>query len=196
MTKRFLWLLLALSGCGVDGIHSARPVTRAKFDPVSKTFSIEDSKDNDILVKGLEVEGRGKVEEISIRNNASDVRRANVEQMAGLAAQATANWQGAERTVGAFANLAREIMPYVPPIVAARALGNLKAATSFNTPWGGGSVGGVPEGAIDGLINIAGSKDGAPMKAFDAEYDAAIRIEDPQQRLDAVVKAAEKLRAR
>lgn len=134
-----------VAGCGIEGLHGANPKTVVRVDPVNRTVEYYDSKDNDLQIDGLAIDGATKsatLDKLTLRNNASDVRLANYQQMVGYAAQASANWQGAAQTVGALAGVLREIAPYLPPLAAARALGAIRSL-SVSTPWGGANYGGA-----------------------------------------------------
>jgi hypothetical protein len=156
----FVFGMVMNVGCTTwEGVNTAKPETRAEFDPVKKIFKFRDSKDNDVQITGLEVSKEGgKVNSLTIRNNASDVRRANAVQMDSFTNQIIANWQGATMFVGAIVDLAREVAPWVPKTIMAKALGKTKSRIAFNSPTGGFESGsGLDPGQLDALVDLAGS---------------------------------------
>lgn len=74
------WMLMILGGCGV-----ANPKTQFSVNPITKTITFSDTKDNTLEIEDLEfvsANGSGaSIKRLSLRNNASDVRIANVEQL-------------------------------------------------------------------------------------------------------------------
>ena len=117
--------LLVLTGCSLP----ANPQTRFEYGP-AKFF---DSKDNDVQIKGLTIDpqtGTYHLDELTIRNNASDPRRANVEQIQAYTEQVKA--MGA--MVQSLGNMVGSMIPYFRP------------ATSVNvdTPYGGGTMTSTP----------------------------------------------------
>jgi len=85
----FAALACLLPGCSMP----ANPHTRLRAGPLGGLFSFEDTKDNDIEIKGANYDpatGRFGLDSLVIRNNASDVRRANVEQMRAYTEQVQA----------------------------------------------------------------------------------------------------------
>jgi hypothetical protein len=88
-----LFFLCALSATLASCSLPANPVTKFGFDPWSRTWQFHDSKDNDVEVKGLTVDPKTyavTLESLTIRNNASEVRRANVEQIQAYTEQVRA----------------------------------------------------------------------------------------------------------
>jgi len=103
-------VVFAAMGCS----YPANPHTRFRYGPAE----FFDSKDNDVEVVGLEVEptnGTYRVERLTIRNNASDVRRANVEQIQAYTEQVKALTQ----MIGDLGQVVRAIAPYASPAVTA-----------------------------------------------------------------------------
>ncbi len=148
-------------GCGIEGLHAAKPETRVDFDPISHTFKFRDSKDNDLSVKGFEANtasgSKGKFDELTIRNNASDVRNANVNQLLGMAAEATANWNGAVAETKALGEVLGIVMPFVPQTIAASVLGKLKGGSSLTGPGGIGVQQAGNAQLAEYLMQIAGT---------------------------------------
>ncbi len=167
ITEALLLALLAgcpaatLPGCGIDGINAAKPETRVEFDPINHTFKFKDSKDNNVDIKGLKAKtatgAEGSVDEFSLRNNASDVRAANVNQLLGMAAEATANWQGAAAETKAIGEILAQVMPFVPQAIAASALNKLRGATSITGPGGIGVSNSGNMQLADQLLKMAGT---------------------------------------
>ena len=77
-TGAALLALGLLAGC-------ANPNTTVEVDPARGVIRFYDSKDNDLAIEGFDYarpDGpRIKIDSLKLRNNASDVRLANVEQM-------------------------------------------------------------------------------------------------------------------
>jgi hypothetical protein len=85
----FCGICAAMLGCSLP----TNPVTKFGFDPWSRTWQFCDSKDNDVEVKDLTVDPNTyavTLGSLTIRNNASDVRRANVEQIQAYTEQVRA----------------------------------------------------------------------------------------------------------
>ena len=92
MRYYFLLLLASLAGCA-----SANPRTKFSGNPWTGTFSFFDSKDNDVRIEGLNVDlstKQAECELLTLTNNASEVRRANVEQMLAFVEQQKAFNEG------------------------------------------------------------------------------------------------------
>jgi hypothetical protein len=126
--KRILMCVVCVvlvGGCSLP----ANPKTEFNYGPVR----FYDSKDNDVEINNLTINpetGMYSVEKLTIRNNASDVRRANVEQIQAYTEQVkamAAMTQSLANTVGA-------MIPYFKPAVSG----------SINTPYGGGSFESTP----------------------------------------------------
>ena len=151
-----VWVLIGgcvLTGCGIEGLHGANPTTLVRIDPVNRTMEFRDNKDNDLAVDNVTVDGQARTfhaDKIVISNNASRVREANAQQLAGFAAQAAANWQGASQLAMGLAQILSEVMPFLPQTVAANALGKMRSIT---TPGGGMAAG--PDAATIAAILAA-----------------------------------------
>ncbi len=77
------------TGCSLP----ANPRTEFGIGPFSSVFKFHDSKDNDIEIVGAVFDpatNTFKVDKLTIRNNASDPRRANVEQIQAYTEQVKA----------------------------------------------------------------------------------------------------------
>lgn len=123
--------MVGLLGCSLP----SNPHTSVGFNPWSKTIEFYDSKDNEIEVSGLTYakdSGDFKLDKLSIRNNASDVRRANVEQINAYTEQVKATTAMMQNMTASLASM----VPYVrPPAVSG----------SLTLPGGiGGSFGSTP----------------------------------------------------
>jgi hypothetical protein len=102
-------LVVFCSGC-LEGLNSANPTTYLKLDPISKTMTFHDNKDNDVQIDELEWSGDTKtfkVKKVSIINNASKVREANAVQLQMLALQTQAIMNGIQ-------NIAASLTALVP----------------------------------------------------------------------------------
>lgn len=129
-------LLLPLTGCGM-----LTPKTSLQAGPFGSFFSFSDTKDNDIQIRGAEYDPATKafkVDEIVVRNNASDPITANVAQLQALNEQMKihgANLIGAMQQVTGMINAAA---PWV-------------ARGQVNTPLGDVSL---PAGTINEIARI------------------------------------------
>lgn len=128
-TGLFVALLCLTPGCSLP----ANPHTSVGFNPWSHTIEFYDSKDNEIEIAGLTYSretGDFKLERMAIRNNASDVRRANVEQINAYTEQVKATTAMMTQMTASLASM----LPYLRPAV----------TTSINTPYGGGTISATP----------------------------------------------------
>lgn len=159
-TKRSVlgFLLLAGTGCGLEGLHNANPATRVTVDPWNHRIEYRDNKDNDLNVKGFKVQTAGgavaEIDELTLRNNASDVRVANYQQMLGMAQQAAVNWAGAaDFTNAVFEGVAR----IIPMLNRSQATGLLSRLQGFNvsTPFGTFARPGLSPEQVGALLQLA-----------------------------------------
>jgi hypothetical protein len=159
-TKRCLigFLLIAGTGCGIEGLHNANPTTRVTVDPASHRIEYRDNKDNDLQVKGFKVETPGgttaQIDELTLRNNASEVRTANYQQMLGMAQQAAVNWAGAtDFTNAVFEGVSR----IIPLLTRSQAVGLLGKLQGFNvsTPYGTFARPGLSPEQVAALLELA-----------------------------------------
>lgn len=92
------------------------PITEFKINPVSKTASFRDTKDNHIKLQGLEfsaTEKSGKLQLLEIENSASAVIAMQIKQMEVWNTQmATAN-EGITRVLSGLERLLEKVMPAV-----------------------------------------------------------------------------------
>ena len=98
-------LLLTATGCGY-----ANPRTIVRAGPVY----LEDSKDNDILLEGAEYNhktGDLHIDKFTLRNNASDVRIANVEQLRLVNEQIRIHGENIAQSLGLITALAEKALP-------------------------------------------------------------------------------------
>lgn len=156
---RFLPLLL-LAGCGIEGLHNANPKTVIRIDPLSREMYLSNNKDVDLQIDGLDIDlgaKRAKLDKLVLTDKASSVREANVLQMQGMALQATANWQGATQFTGAVFSGLAEIVPYLPPSIAANALGKMRGS-SVSTPWGSYSQPGLSDAQVQALLALTATR--------------------------------------
>jgi hypothetical protein len=129
-------LLVALA-LGAGGCFYANPRTTFGFNPWSGKWEFYDSKDNDIEVTDLRVDPESKmvsIAKLTVRNNASDVRLANVEQQHAQTEQLKA--------VTALINLATEKWSAVAAAAIPYALPG--HTFSVQTPYGGGTISSTP----------------------------------------------------
>lgn len=84
--KLKLWMAVMLVlGVGCQGAPKGwfEPVTKASYSPLWGSFSLYDTKDNDIEATGTYNKETGEFEfDVKIRNNASDVNQSQIELMA------------------------------------------------------------------------------------------------------------------
>lgn len=156
-----LSILLFASGCGIEGLHNAKPITIIRFDPASRSASFSDSKDNDVTIDELTYSPATgfMLKGLVLRNNSSDVRLANYQQMMGMAQQAQVNWAGASDFTGSLFSGLASVMPFLPKLAAAKALGNAPRAQSISTPMGTLTTGGgLTEAQVQALLAIAGTQ--------------------------------------
>jgi hypothetical protein len=131
-------LCLFVAGC-IHGCAYADPATRLSINPVTRTISFSDTKDNDVSVEYVGYNADTKQFEVKnfvLRNNSSDVREIDVQQMlAFVEQQKAANdgikaaFEGLSHTVGILGEALAGTIRAVPPIQA-----------QVSTPVGGGSV--------------------------------------------------------
>lgn len=85
-----LAIVSVFSGCGVEGIHSANPRTIIRYNTWSKQFEVENNKNVDLTVEGLEVDvpkNITKMEKMVLKDNASEVREVNPGQIDAVSRQ-------------------------------------------------------------------------------------------------------------
>ena len=108
-------LLLVIGGLGlfvisIAGCGYANPRTVVRAGPVY----LEDSKDNDILLEGAEYNhqtGDLHIDKFTLRNNASDVRIANVEQLRLVNEQIRIHGENITQSLGLITALAEKALP-------------------------------------------------------------------------------------
>jgi len=112
---------LGLGSC-ITGCAMITPHTQVGFDPVSRTVTFYDSKDNSIIVKNMtyDPEGGFTLEELTIDNKSTPVIEANVQQMLAFVEQQKAANEGIIAFMGGLANIVGQLTPLV---------GNLQTAT-------------------------------------------------------------------
>lgn len=137
--KTFRYLLLSvgllackccLPGCGVEGIHNANPQTIVR----AGSFSFENGKDVTATLEHGVFDPSTKAVELKnlqIVDNASAVRKANVEQIDALARESYAVGQAWSMGLTAGAQLAAQLMPGI-------------ASWAPRPPWGSGQAGVSP----------------------------------------------------
>ena len=119
---RYLILLVAgllMSGCGVEGLHTANPKTIVRVKPLQRQVELFNSKDTSVTLKKLTYDpetGLFVLEDLEITDEASSVRQANVEQINALAIQAAALGQAWSQGLAAGAQLAGQLSSAVGAI--------------------------------------------------------------------------------
>lgn len=96
--------------CCTAGCGYANPRTVVRAGPVY----LEDSKDNDILLEGAEYNhqtGDLHIDKFTLRNNASDVRIANVEQLRLVNEQIRIHGENIAQSLGLITALAEKALP-------------------------------------------------------------------------------------
>jgi len=111
-----LIVCILIAGCGVEGLHNANPNTRLSADPWGG-FQFYNSKDVAVnLEEGSYDPKTGAValKNLNVTDNASEVRRANVEQIDAITRQQEAiyaGWQALhEQTMSMVKALAAEVV--------------------------------------------------------------------------------------
>ncbi len=131
-------LLLAckgcLTGCAVEGLHSANPRTIVR----AGSFAFENGKDVSATLESGRFDPQSRAFEIKnleILDTASTVRRANAEQIDALARESFAIGQAWSLGLTAGAQLAQQLVPFV-------------ASFAAKPPWGTGQPGLAPPGYV------------------------------------------------
>lgn len=137
-------LIPALLGGGcltASGCAFIKPTTQLDMNPITRTISFVDTKDNDVEINGVHwadgPDGKSfTVESVIVANKASPVIEANVQQMLAFVEQQRAANEG---IAASLAGLAQMITAMSGPIAA---LGEAIPAVSgeVKTDWGDGSV--------------------------------------------------------
>lgn len=136
-------LVILVTGCpSTEGRGVANPTTEFRFTPERRAFEFSNNKDVDVeLGKATFTDASGRsasVEGLKVRDNSSDVRKANVAQIDADAARLAqlyigiVNWSNS--VWSGINELAATVAPYVPQTVMASAMGRFRQIT---TPWGG-----------------------------------------------------------
>lgn len=149
-------LMMLVPGCAIDGIHTAKPETEMRYG--ASGFSFSDTKDNDISAEEISVDGgkkSGTVKNLVIRNNASDVRRANVEQIDAMARQHIAIGQALSQYTDSLFNGLTGLATSLTPLQMAQVTKALPKAHSVDTPLGAFSSPGLSDTQINALMQIA-----------------------------------------
>lgn len=85
-----LCVTIGLSGCGVEGLHSANPRTIIQVNPWTNAVEVYNNKDVDVSLKNFEMDipnKVAKVEELTLKDNASKVREVNPLQIDAVTRQ-------------------------------------------------------------------------------------------------------------
>lgn len=84
-----IFMVFINSGCNMGSwlIDREMPRTYFKINPITKTLSFEDTKNNDVSVEGLVInqkDGTCSLEKLTIKNNSSEVIDADEKRMAQI----------------------------------------------------------------------------------------------------------------
>lgn len=139
-------LLVGLGGCSV-----LTPKTAVSYSPLWG-FSFGDTKDNDVEIVGLEVDPatkRIKCDKLTIRNNASDPIRENVEQMKVANEQLKTMGENARMIVAELGNAVKLLTPlaalFAPGVSASGPLGG-------NVDVSAGGLKAIIEGIVEAKL--------------------------------------------
>jgi len=103
----FLLCLGLLCGCG-----AVEPRTAFSYGALG--FSFSDTKNNDVQIKKFNrdpVSGAVSFDELTVRNNASDVMTANVQQMVALNEQFRIHGENLNRMLGQITAILPSVLP-------------------------------------------------------------------------------------
>lgn len=132
MLFRLACLCFLVSICGGCG----NVVPRTHFSYGAFGFSFEDTKNNDVAIKNFKrdpASGVVSFDELTVRNNSSDVMTANVAQMQKLNEQFIIHGENLNRMLGTLTSVLPSILPGV----------------SVNGPLGGSAT--ISGGALESL---------------------------------------------
>ena len=128
-------IVLILGGCVLSGCAYNKPTTELSASAFGG-FKFYDSKDNDIIVKGAEFNPETKqfsVEELTVKNAASPVIDANVQQMLAFVEQQRAANEGIKAAFDGLATMTGLITRMAETILPG-------SGGSIDTPYGGGEI--------------------------------------------------------
>lgn len=114
--KTFLCISLAMCTVLVTGCPYANPRTEVGYSWAG--FKFHNSKDVKVQIRNAKYDPasqRFEVEELIIEDNASDVRRANVEQIKAQTEQVQAITAMITQQTQILASMAQSIMPWIKP---------------------------------------------------------------------------------
>lgn len=133
-----LFLPLVIGPCNA-GCAQIKPTTQVSINPITRTISFKDTKNNDVTFEEVSYNHDTKtfyVKGFVLKNNSSEVIDSNVQQMMAFVEQQRAANEGITQ---AFAGLAENISALGGALTGV--LANLPAVkTSAETPLGSGSV--------------------------------------------------------
>lgn len=101
-------VLMGLAGCLGGCSLPANPHTKLSAGPFGSYFTFSDTKDNDVLIEDAEFtpsDKAFKIKKLTIRNNSSDPRRANVEQINAYTEQVRATTAMLTQMTDSFAKM-------------------------------------------------------------------------------------------
>jgi len=142
-------ILIFLTCCLVGGCAYANPGTTLKFDPLNYEVYFYDTKDNDVELAELSYNvdtGAFAMKDLKIRNNASDVREANVAQMMAFVEQQRAANEGIIAAFNGLAELTNMLGLATSKVI--RSMPDVDAGVEID---GVGSIGVETEGQGDAV---------------------------------------------
>lgn len=133
--RYLLIVMLALAG----GCAFIKPTTEIKFNPLTGTMSVLNTKDVDVVAKNLHVSklpdggGTFDVDEITISDKSSPVIEANVQQMLAFVEQQRAANEGIIGSLKAIGDMVGLLTNATEAILRG-------SNVNLDTQWGGGSA--------------------------------------------------------
>lgn len=110
--KRLLSILIAPMACGCWA--PKQPITEFRINPITHTASFSDSKDNHVILEGLEfngVEKSGSLDRLEIDNSASSVIAMQIKQMEVWNQQMQTANDGIKATLAGLQNIVGAMTP-------------------------------------------------------------------------------------
>lgn len=154
---------LLLVGCSpIESFSNANPRRMLRVNPAQRSIDFYSNSDDTVETDGVVAKtpsGEFELKKTRIINNSSDVRNANVNQLQAWPAIASANYQGISQVTESAFNGLSQIVPYISPMLAAKALGNMPRSRSIPTPWGTmEQSSGFTDSQIQTLLSMAGTQ--------------------------------------
>ena len=106
-------VLLMTTGCAF-----IKPTTSLSINPLTRTLTFTDTKDQDIDISGVDLSKNGddyafKVESVTISSKASPVIEANVQQMLAFVEQQKAANEGIQIALAGISDIVAKLVPLV-----------------------------------------------------------------------------------